>query len=129
MSAAQFIKTEGGEELVILTRRDYDALLARAGDEAAEDAMSVRIVEDARASGEVALPESVWNAIEAGTHPLAAIRGWRGMTQSQLAAEAGCAQAFVSAIESGSKTPSVAVLGALAKALRVKWNQLLPDAD
>ncbi len=34
---AQFITTEGGEELVILSRRAYDELLARLGDEEAED--------------------------------------------------------------------------------------------
>ena len=29
---AQFITTEGGEELVVLSRRDYEVMLARAGD-------------------------------------------------------------------------------------------------
>ena len=51
----QFLKTETGEELVVLTRRDYDSLLARLGDEEAEDRMTVRIVKevgDRIASGE-----------------------------------------------------------------------------
>jgi hypothetical protein len=49
----QVIVTEGGEKLVILTERDYDALLARAGDEDAEDRMTVRIAAQAHEEGEL----------------------------------------------------------------------------
>ena len=55
--SVQSIVTEGGEELVILSRRAYDALLARAGDEDAEDRMTARLAEEhltARAAGTVA---------------------------------------------------------------------------
>jgi hypothetical protein len=45
----QIIKTESGEELVVLPRRDYDALLARSGDEEAEDRMTERLVVEGRA--------------------------------------------------------------------------------
>ena len=44
----QVIQTASGEELVVLTRRDYIALLARAGDEDAEDAMTIIIAEERR---------------------------------------------------------------------------------
>jgi hypothetical protein len=44
----QFLRTETGKELVVLSRRDYDSLLARLGDKEAEDLMTVRIVEDIR---------------------------------------------------------------------------------
>lgn len=54
MSKTQIINTEQGEELVVLTRREYDAMRARLGDEAAEDAMSVRIFEER--AGAVAIP-------------------------------------------------------------------------
>jgi hypothetical protein len=43
------IITDGGEELVVLSRRDYDPLLARLGEEEAEDRMTARIVADSRA--------------------------------------------------------------------------------
>lgn len=33
----QIIRSESGDELVVLSRREYDALLARAGDADAED--------------------------------------------------------------------------------------------
>jgi hypothetical protein len=42
----QFLRTETGEELVVLSRREYDSLLARLGDEEAEDRMTVRILEE-----------------------------------------------------------------------------------
>src|SRR5260370_34868440 len=43
MGKPQIIHTEG-EDLVVIPRRDYEALLARAGDEASEDAMTGRII-------------------------------------------------------------------------------------
>ncbi len=54
----QFLKTEAGEELVVLSRREYDSLLARLGDEEAEDRMTMRIAEEVGrrlASGEETL--------------------------------------------------------------------------
>ena len=53
--APQFLRTETGEELVVLSRREYDSLLARLGDEEAEDRMTVLLAEEVRkriASGE-----------------------------------------------------------------------------
>ena len=43
-----FITTDGGEELVVLSRREYDSLLARLGDEEAEDRMTMRIADEVR---------------------------------------------------------------------------------
>ena len=53
----------------MLTRREYDAMRARLGDEAAEDAMSVRIFEER--AGAVAIPVAVWEEIEAAPSPSA----------------------------------------------------------
>ena len=50
MSKPQFIRTEAGEEFVVLSRRDYDAMRARLGDEDAEDRLTARIVKEAKAS-------------------------------------------------------------------------------
>ena len=54
----QIIKTESGEELVVLPRREYDTLMARLGDEEAEDrvlADAARQVLERIKSGEEAL--------------------------------------------------------------------------
>jgi len=60
----QTITTEAGEELVILSRRAFDALMARAGDEDAEDRMTLIIAAEAR--GAVPLPEPVSAAVLRG---------------------------------------------------------------
>ncbi len=57
MTEPQIVKTANGENLVVLTERDDPALLARAGDEDAEDRMTVIINDEARAA--VALGEDV----------------------------------------------------------------------
>src|SRR6266849_9657932 len=109
MGKLQIIHTDG-EDLVVIPRSDYDALLARAGDEASEDAMTARIVEatDAKiARGEdVALPTAVWAAIENGEHPIRAIRKYRGLTQIDVAEQARLRQSYIADIEAGKKTGS-----------------------
>jgi DNA-binding XRE family transcriptional regulator len=122
MRKSQIIHTNG-EDLVVIARSDYEALLARAGDEASEDAMTVRIVEatDAKiARGEdVALPADVWAAIASGEHPIRAIRKYRGLTQTDVAEQARLRQGYIADIEAGKKTGSATSLKAIAAALRV----------
>src|ERR1700678_628786 len=83
VNAPQIIRTPSGEELVVLPRADYEALLDRADCEA-EDADDVAIY-DARkaelAAGSVVLPPEVSAAILRGDSRLKAIRNWRGKTQ------------------------------------------------
>jgi hypothetical protein len=84
MSAPQIIRTPSGEELVVLPRAEYEALIERAN-HAAEDADDVAIY-DARkaelaAGGVVLLPPEVGAAILRGESRLKAIRNWRGKTQ------------------------------------------------
>jgi hypothetical protein len=90
----QTLITESGEELVVLSRRDYDALPARSGDEEAGDRMTLIIAAEARA--EAPLPEVVSAAILKGDSVLKALRAWRGLTQVQLADAAGIGQGFLS---------------------------------
>jgi DNA-binding XRE family transcriptional regulator len=121
--AIQIIRTESGEELVVLPRREYIALLARAGDEAAEDEMTDILVDEAeaaRARGErLALPEAVWEAIEAGESPVKVLRKHRGLTQAEVAAAAGVSQGYVAELEGGRKSGAPETLKALARALGV----------
>jgi len=111
----QTLTTEAGEELVVLSRRDYDALLARLGDEEAEDRMTLIVAAEAR--GETPLPEPVSKAILDGDTPLKAFRRWRGMTQAQLAAAADINQGYLSELESGAKAGSPQTLGKLGASL------------
>jgi DNA-binding XRE family transcriptional regulator len=119
----QIIKTEAGEELVVLPRRDYDAMLARLGDEEAEDRMTLVLAAEARA--EAALPEEVSRAVLEGDSLLKALRKWRGLTQRQVAALAAINQGYLSELESGAKAGAAETLQALARALDVSPSWLV----
>lgn len=98
MNDAQIIRTTG-EDLVVLSRRDYDALLARAGDEAAEDRMTVRILEDQR--GRTALPLAYMDRILDGEPAVAVLLDYHGMTQVELVRRTGLSQPYVSKLVRG----------------------------
>jgi DNA-binding XRE family transcriptional regulator len=125
---SQVIHTDG-EDLIVIKRSDYETLLARAGDEASEDAMTARIIDatDAKiARGEdLALPAAVWEAIESGEHPVRAIRKYRGLTQINVAEQAGLRQGYIADIEAGKKVGSAASLKAIAAALGVPLDLLV----
>jgi len=124
MTVPQIIKTETGEELVVLNRRDCDAMRARAGDEAAEDAMTAHIVRDAKARGGAAPPLALWDEIAAAPSPIRPLRRWRRLTQADLARAADISQGYLSEIESGKKTGNLATLRAIAKALDVSLDDV-----
>jgi DNA-binding XRE family transcriptional regulator len=117
----QILKTDTGDELVVLSRREYDALLARAGDEEAEDRMTLVIAAEAR--GEEPLPQSVSTAVLAGDSLLKSLRAWRGLTQADIASASGLNQGYVSELENGSKTGTPESLTKLAAALSLpaRW--------
>ena len=100
-----------------MSRREYDALLARAGDGDAEDRMTLIVAAEARV--EAPLPESVSAAILAGDSCLKALRTWRELTQSELAKRSGINQGYISEIENRSKTGAAETLSKLAEALEV----------
>jgi len=109
------LKTEDGSELVVMSRREFDALLARAGDEDAEDRMTLLLAAEARA--EAPLPAPVSAALLAGESLVRALRKWRGMTQSQLATASGINQGYLSEVENGTKNARPETLEKIARAL------------
>lgn len=125
MSTPQIIRTPNGEELVVLTRAEYEDLLAQT-DHEAEDAEDVAIY-DARkaelAAGGALLPQEVSAAVLRGESRLKAIRNWRGETQLHLNFKTGISQGYLSDLESGRRTGTPETLAKLAQALDVpvKW--------
>jgi DNA-binding XRE family transcriptional regulator len=121
MSQPQIIRTPNGEELVVLPRAEYEALVERA-DREAEDAEDVAIY-DARkaelAAGGVVLPPEVSAAILQGDSRLKAIRNWRGETQLHLNFKTGIAQGYLSDLENGRRTGTPETIAKLAQALNV----------
>jgi ribosome-binding protein aMBF1 (putative translation factor) len=122
---AQFITTDGGEELVLLSRRDYDAIRARAGDEEAEDRMTERLVAEAReriASGEDGLVRAGADGRpprleESFGQTVRRLRKEQDYSQQELAAMAEITQGYLSDIESGRKSPTPPVFFKIRAAL------------
>jgi mRNA interferase RelE/StbE len=132
MSKPQVIRTDGGEELVVISLAEYQRLLELAGDDiedALEDDFIRQVVAETDAAiargDDVALPLDVWKVIDAGKNAVRVLRKHRGLTQAELAKRAGITQAFLSESESGRKTGTADTLKSLAKALAVPLSVLV----
>jgi Helix-turn-helix len=120
MSGPQIIRTPNGEELVVLPRAEYEALVER--DEAAEDADDVDIYDSRKAelaAGGVILPPEVSAAILRGESRLKAVRNWRGHTQLYLSFKTDIGQGYLSDLEAGRRKGTPETLEKLAKVLEV----------
>lgn len=121
MSTPQIILTPSGEELVVLPRAEYEALLAQVEDET-ENAEDVAIY-DARkaelAAGGDVFPPEISAALLRGDSRLKAIRKWRGVTQVHLELTTGVGQGYLSDLENGRKTGTPETMEKIAKALKV----------
>jgi len=118
----QFITTDLGEKLVVLTHREYLPLCARAGDEEAEDAMTEIIAaerqRDLDEGRDVVLPEWFCDAAARGDGSvLRGLRKHRGLSQAQVAEAAGITQGYYSDIERGGAIPTAEVLDRISAAL------------
>ena len=126
------IKTDLGEELVILTNREYLALRARAGDDEAEDEMSALIAierqRDLDEGRDVVLPGWFCDAAAKGDGSvLRGLRKERSLSQAQLAEKAGITQGYYSDVERGGAVPTVDVLDRISAALSLdpRWMRAL----
>src|SRR3984893_5591897 len=116
-------KSPKGDDIVILSRKEYDRLLVAAN----EDATDALVATKAIARNEETLSEAEMDELLAARTPLAFWRRKRGLTQTDLAKAADIAQGFLSEIESGLKTGDVTVLQRLAIALEISLLELVPD--
>lgn len=127
---AHIVPTAGADEMVILSRAEYDALFAAAGDEEAEGRAADRISRagrDAIARDElVLLPDWLAFATARGEAPVKVVRRHRGLTQTEVARAAGITQGFLSDLERGAKRPNAAMRTRLAVAMSVDPNWLEP---
>jgi transcriptional regulator with XRE-family HTH domain len=136
MGKLQIIKTPTGEELVVLPRSEYEALKSRRSD-SAEDVASRRIFSQSAAAirkgREIELPATVAERIARGENPIRVVREWRGLTQLQLGEMKAkvdgrpIGQGYLSQLERDERKGTAMVLKALARALKVPLELLLPD--
>jgi DNA-binding XRE family transcriptional regulator len=123
----KFIETQGAE-LVLLTRAEFDHLMAIAED-AEENAADIALY-DARkaaldADAHPMLPPEVSAMLLRGDRLLKALRKWRGLTQVDLALKAGLAQGYLSDLESGRRTGTDETLKLLAEKLEIDPSWLM----
>lgn len=118
----QIIKSPSGEELVVLTRAEYDSLVA-AAEPYDEDADDAAIFDERMAELETGrdarLPPEVSAAMLRGDSLLKALRNWRDVTQMQLAFKTGLGQGYISDLEAGRRNGTKETLTQIAKALDV----------
>ncbi|MDH3595299.1 MAG: helix-turn-helix transcriptional regulator [Rhodospirillales bacterium] len=116
----------GAPEYAVLPWDDYQALV-EAAEDAGDRAAIRRTRADLAAGREILLPADVADRILDGEPPLRVLRAWRGLTQAEVAEAAGIKQGYLSELETGSKTPSLAVARRLAGALEVPADLLWPE--
>ena len=109
---------------MVIPRREYERLIAAAHDEDADD-VAIYDARKAELSGDpdALLPASVGAAMLRGESRFKALRRWRGLSQSALAAKAGVGQGYLPDIENRRRTGAPESLQRLARALDVpvKW--------
>ena len=116
----RFKKTNKGE-VAILSRKDYEALAAKA-QEADEDFSTARLVARARkeiAAGMPLIPKEVVDRISNGENALRVLRDWRGKTQLDISRKTNIGQGYISDLESGRRKGTTAALKKIAGVLKV----------
>jgi DNA-binding XRE family transcriptional regulator len=125
----QTIRAPSGDELVVLTRAEFDALTAAVADQL-EDADDIAIYDERMAALEsgrdAPLPAEVSAAIMSGDSLLRALRRWKGLTQADIAERTKLAQGYISDLENRHKTGTDETLQAIAAALDIDPAWLLP---
>jgi len=114
----------GGRKMAVLPVEDYERLLEIAEDR--EDIAAAADAERRRNEGMEYLPASMVNRILDGENALRVWREHRGMTISELAARSGYGYSMISKIETGKRQGTVTLWKALAAALNVLPEDIMP---
>ncbi|MGJ5182103.1 helix-turn-helix domain-containing protein [Bradyrhizobium oligotrophicum] len=118
----QTIRTPSGDELIVLTRAEFDALTAAVADQL-EDADDVAVFDECMAAlqngQDARLPAEVTAAMLSGDSLLRALRRWKGLTQADIAERTKLAQGDISDLENRRKTGTDETLRAIATALDI----------
>ena len=128
MNKATKFTTPSGEEMVVLARAEYDALVEMAEmleDVAAYDESKRRIAE----GDDLRVPAEFVYRMMDGENPIRVWRDFRGMTSKDLANAIGISAGYLSEIETGKKDGSISVFRNIAKALRVDLDDLFWGED
>jgi len=123
----QTFTTPSGDELVVLTKADYELLMELAGhgeDEEDAELIAIANARMADAADAEQLPAEVSRLLLGGMSVLKALRQWRDIGQVKLADDIGTSQGFISDLESGRRAMTGEVRSRLAAALDVRESWL-----
>ena len=112
--------------MAVLPVEDYQRLVDIA--EHREDIAAAADAERRRKEGMEYLPASMVNRILDGENALRVWREYRGMTIAELAEKSGYGYSMISKIETGARQGTVALWNAVATALKVLPEDIMPTA-
>jgi DNA-binding XRE family transcriptional regulator len=115
-----------GNRMAVLPEDEYRQLLDVVEDR--EDRDAAIEAERRRKAGEEYIPASVVDSLMAGESPLRVWRRHRGLTQAELASRIDISKMTVSGMENGTRSGSIKVWRALAQALDLPLDDILPEA-
>lgn len=123
---AQIIEKNGKPEYAVVPITEYQQLL-----EVAEDLDELiafdSAVREMEAGYDELVPQGIAKRLVSGNErPLKIWREYRGLTQTDLAAQAGLSQAQIAQMESGKREGKVLVLRKLADVLKIDLDDLVP---
>jgi len=126
------VMTEGpqGDDIVILSRKEYDQLVAAANEDAADTEILRRSIARVQSGEEKTFSSAEVDEFLAAKTPLAFFRKKRGLSQDILAKRAGITQGYLSEIEIGRKSGDVQTLRKIADLLKISLDDLVvPEAS
>jgi DNA-binding Xre family transcriptional regulator len=117
-------KTPNGEEMVVLARADYEALVEAV--EMLEDVAAYDRIKQKIARGEEELmPAEYVIRMSEGEHPIRVWRDFRKLSAKELASAAGISATYLSEMELRKKEGSISALKKIARVLKVDLDELV----
>mgnify|MGYP005845467069 CR=1 FL=1 len=123
----QIIEQNGFPEYAVIPYEELKTLLARM--EELEDICDARSASMAVAAGEETFPAEFVDRLCADEHPLRLWREYRGFTLAALGKVCDVSASALSQVEKGKRSPSVELLGKLARALECDMEDLVPAVE
>lgn len=119
----QFVEV-AGKRMALLPAEDFERLLEDAEEQ--RDLADAEAAERARLDGGEYLPSNMVNRILDGESALRVWRQYRGLSATDLAAKVGVGPSHITHLENGTREGRVTLWRAIAGALRVDIDDILP---
>jgi len=120
---AHIIEKDGQPEFAVISYHDYQHFLELLEDET--DARAVAEFHEAYTTGrEFLVPDEIMRRELAGESAIKLWREHRGLTQQELANQAGISKPYLSQLETGKRQGTVETLSAIARSLGVPLDVL-----